>query len=900
LKRHSTRLKTHLRTLARLGIFIAALTFVLAACSPKKNTFFSRAYNNLTAHYNAWWNGNESLKEGITDLERSSKDNFTQLLPVFKLGSKKELSAITSKADRAIEKASIVIQRHSMVFNKKEHNKWIDDSYLMIGKAYFYKQDYNGARRTFEFIQNKFKDSPLIDETTLWLALTNVQTAQYAKAETELGKFKAAMAKTPKPRRLNLFYNKIYAEFFLKQDKGDFARPYLLTGLQLASKKTDKTRLLYILAQLYQKDGNLAKATEYYKQVVKKNPRYDMVFSALINIAKCFDASSGDSRSIVKTLERMLDDVKNKEYKDQIYYALSEVYLKQDSLKRGIENLRLSVANSKGNDFQRSHSALTLADIYFQMPDYQSSQAYYDTALQALPRESPNYDALQTKTKILTELVQNLVIIQTEDSLQKLATMPEAERNKIIDKIIAKLAEEEQKKREMEAARQSDINSVNQLRNDNIGGTNKGGGWYFYNPSAVSFGFTEFTKKWGSRKLEDLWRLSNKQMIEFEEVADGEVLPGDSIAGDSTLARRSTDPMKRETYIQNLPLTPKAIDESNVKIKEALFNAAFVYREGLKDFPNAAESFESLVERFPDTAQNPNLLISCYQLVTIHQKLENPDKVEFYKNLILKNYPDTDYAKILTDPDYNQEIERKKNMVSAFYEQSYDAYKSGQYYLALMNCDDARKKYSADPLMPKFDFLRALAIAKVDIVDSMVTNLKYVIKKHPNSEVTPRAKKILELLAKSNPDMAQKLDFKNLAVVEPKAADTLKTIYISNLADKHYFILKVNSNEVDVNALKIRLSDFNSKEHSLDNYTISSIMFDATDQLVSVGIMASSEKAMEYYNQIIDNQYIMAGITEKQYAIFVISATNYPLLYQNKDLDKYMLFFNKEYLTGSK
>lgn len=900
MKRHSTRLKTHLRTLIRFGIFIAAFSFILVACSPKKNTFFSRAYNNLTAHYNAWWNGNESLKEGIADLERSSKDNFTQMLPVFKLGSKKELSAINSKADRAIEKASIVIQRHSMVFNKKEYNKWIDDSYLMIGKAYFYKQDYNGARRTFEFIQNKYKDSPLIDETTLWLALTNVQTAQYAKAETELGKFKASMAKTPKPRRLNLFYNKIYAEFFLKQDKGDFARPYLLTGLQLAATKTDKTRLLYILAQLYQKDGNLAQATEYYKRVVKKNPRYDMVFSALINIAKCFDATSGDSRSIVGTLEDMLDDVKNKEYKDQIYYALSEVYLKQDSVNRGIEYLRLSVAASKGNDFQRSHSALTLADLYFQKPDYQSSQAYYDTALQALPRENPNYEPLQTKTKILTELVQNLVVIQTEDSLQKLAAMPEAERNKIIDKIIAKIAEEEEKKRQLEAARQNDINSVNQLRNDNIGGMNKGGGWYFYNPSSVSFGFTEFTKKWGSRKLEDLWRLSNKQIIEFEDLADGEALQGDSIAGDSALARRSTDPKKRETYIQDLPLTPKAIEASNKSIKEALFNAAFIYREGLKDFQNSAASFESLVERFPDTAQNPNLLIACYQLVLIHQKLENPEKVAYYKGIILKDYPDTDYAKILTDPDYNQEIERKKNLVQSFYEQSYEAYKAGQYYLALMNCDDARKKYSSDPLMPKFDFLRALAIAKVDIVDSMVTNLKYVIKKYPTNEVTPRAQKILELLAKSNPEMAKKLDLKNIAVEEPKTLDTLKTIYISNLTDKHYFILKVNSNEVDVNALKIRLSDFNAKEHVLDNYTISSILFNTTDQLVSVGIMASSEKAMEYYDQIIDNQYILAGITNQQYTLFVISAVNYPLLYQNKDLDKYMLFFTKEYLKGRK
>lgn len=865
----------------------------LNSCSNKKNTFTRRVYHNLTAHYNTWWNGNESLREGIRDLDKNVKDNYTEVLPVFKLGGKKDLGPINPKADRAIEKASKVIQNNSMYFNKKEYNRWIDDSYFMIGKAYFYKQEYTSARRTFEFILTRYKDSPLTGEIFLWLALTNNELGHFTRSEADLEKFRALMSRIPQPRSMMLFYQKVSADYWLKQERPENAKNHLHAAVQLSRDKAGKTRMLFILGQIYMEEGQFSRATEMFREVVRRNPRYDMVFTAQLNIAKSFDVASGQAGRIEKMLEGMLKDEKNKPYQDQIYYALAEIQFKQGNITPGMDYLRLSVARSKSNDFQRVQSSLRLAGLYFEKPQYIEAQAYYDTALQALPREHPDYEGLKEKTVVLTDLVTNLVVVQNEDSLQRLAAMPEAERIRVIDAIIAKIAEEERKKQEEERMEYGGLPGFNQMGRDMQ--TTTSGAWYFYNPSAISFGFTDFKRKWGNRKLEDLWRLSNKQVMDFGDDPKELAAKGDSLAGDSTLAKRSSDPKKRETYLQDIPLTPESILASNIKISEALFNAAFIYREGLKDLGNSAETFEVLATRFPDTAINKNYLITCYQLVVLNERLGNQEKADYYKSLLINGFPDTDYARILADPDYNREIERKNNAASDFYRRTYEAYTSGQYYLVVMNCDDARLRFAESKQIPKFDFLRALAIGKVDIQDSLVANLQKVVKRHPGTEVARSAADILQALARQDPELAGRIS------LDPMVADSAAkvedvSIYNPGIQGQHFFLIAANSKQIDVNALKIRLSDFNERSYRLENFTISSIVLNDTLEVVSVGVFKSGDASLNYYREIIDNDYVFSALRRSNYDAFVISAINYPVYYQDKNTRRYMAFFEKEYL----
>jgi len=875
-------------------IFLWIVTIIIpTGCSNKKNTFSRRVYHNLTAHYNTWWNGNESLKEAIKDLEKNAKDNYTEVLPVYKLGSKKEATAINSKADRAIEKASKVIQNNSMYFNKKEYNRWIDDSYMMIGKAYFYKQDYASARRTFEFILTRYKDSPLIPEIYLWLGLTNNQMEQFSRSEAELEKFRMLSARKTMPRSMMLFYNKVLADFYLKQNRTEEAIKTLHIATDLSRKKSDKTRLHFILGQLYMGKNDLIKAFQMFQEVIKRTPPYDMQFAAQLNLARCFDVASGEAEKLEKMLQNMLKEEKNKFYQDQIYYALAEIALKKGDRTAAIENLRLSVAKSKDNDFQRVQSSLTLADLYFEKPDYFCSQAYYDTALQALPKDHPTYEALQKKSQVLTELVSNLTVVQTEDSLQRLAQIPENERLKIIDGIIAKYAEEEKKKQEEEMLRQSDLTMLGQ---GNIQRQmDPSGAWYFYNPSAISLGFTEFKRKWGNRKLEDLWRLSNKQITTAWE-EEQTMAFSDSVANDSLLVKISTDPLKRQTYLQNLPLTPEKLRQSNQNIIEALFNAAFIYREGLLDMVNAEKTFEELVERFPDTSLNKHYLLGCYQLVVINEKIENQSKADHYRNILITNYPTTDYARILGDPGYAHEIERKNNIVNEFYSNTYQAYRSGQYYLVVMNCDEAASRFLNHPLLPKFEFLKSLAIGKIDVIDSLAVNLQRFIMHYPKHELAAHARNILDKLSKLDPSITSRIQLSGDSISLGTSAEPPKTPYLVETQSDHFVLLMVNPLQTDINALKIRIADFNERAFRLENFYTSDILLNDTLQIISIGVFKNASKAMDYYHHILDNEYVFSMLKEKFHETFVISTKNYQTFYQDRDISKYKSFFNKEYL----
>ncbi len=883
-----------------LVVFISSLT----SCSTKKNSFTRRVYHNLTAHYNAYWNGNESYKEGVRTIEKNVKDNFTMVLPVYKYGTEKDAQSILPNMDRAIEKASKVIQRHSMYFKRKEYVRWIDDSYLLIGKAYFYKKEFSSARRTFEFVTNRYSKEDSRFDAELWLARTYNQTGEFEKAESILDNFNSSLRKGNAPASLEKEFSMVYANFHILQQQYDEAIQYLQRAIELNHRKKDRNRMRFILAQIYQELGDMREAARLYQLVIRKNPPYDMAFNARINLAKTYDAKSGNRSMIVKKLNKMLRDDKNKEYRDQIYYALSEIYRKDKEIDKTIENLALSVATSESNDYQKSISSLELADIYFKQPDYKLAQAYYDTAMQVLPREFPNYEELTKKTAILTDLITNLQTIQLQDSLQRMAAMPEADRNAILDKMIKKIAEEEARKAEEERERQQTLSMLEQTNRQQNRNIQQSGGWYFYNPSAVSFGYTEFQKKWGRRKLEDLWRLSNKQMApEFggEEAGEGELAQADSLGTDST-AVVVTDPKKREYYLQDLPMTEEKMAESNAKIENALYNIGYIYKDGLKDNAKSTEAFEELIRKFPE---HENKLQVYYQLYKNYDEVPDPEKAQYYQNMIVKDYPESDYAKIIVDPNYNLVLEAQRNAAKNLYEDTYSAFLNNQYYLVINNYNEAAEKYQESKLLSKFEFLKALSLGKVQDLDTLAGSLRHLIDTYPESEVKPLAEDILaRLQPDENGDMVLADEPAGPDAKGDKGAnaaeEVLSSTYKTDMNAVHFFMLLVDGAKTNINALKIRLSDFNTKYYRTAQLKINSIIFKGNVQMITVGNFENGKKAMSYYNSMLQNPYVTGPLEGTEFKSMVITVDNYPIFYREKDPDTYLKYFDKVYLPEKK
>lgn len=883
---------------------------VLYSCSTKKNTLLSRTYHNITTHYNIYWNGNESFKTGMNTLKESVADNYNSILKVYNYGTLAESRKVSSNMDRAIEKAGVAIPRHSMLIKNVEHNRWIDDCYMLIGKAQFYKQDYVNARRTLDYLQKQYPGTSTDLEASIWYIRCLLQQKKFEDVAAQFEQLETKLARTKAPYRIRREIPLLYADYYLLTGNYQAAKTNLTQGLALASDRKLKARINFILGQIAQQEKNFAEATRYYTQVIKSPASYEMVFNARINLAKSFDVSTGNKAELEKQLGRMLKDTKNKEYYDQVYYALAEMAAldKNDTLV--IYYLKRSVANSSKNNYQKSTAALQLADMFFIRQNYEMAAAYYDTTIQTLPLEHPDYTAINTKTLTLTELVKNLRVVQYEDSLQKMAKLPEAQLMAAIKEIIDKKNKEEEQQNalmQQQLSGNSMMNNIPNMRNENIGSVG-GGGWYFYNPSAISFGFSEFLRKWGRRKLEDNWRLSNKRpMAQFDETTPETAAEGDSTGKTKSESAKtiSTDPKKPETYLAQLPKTKAQLDASNARIASALLNLGYIYKDGLNDVPHSVESFEELIRRFPEMKDLNRIY---YQLYLIGMEKPDAALAARYKDLILSKYPDSEYAQLIKDPDYNKEVLARKNRISSLYEETYQAFEREQFRIVILYSNQAIAEYTDKDLIPRFEYLRAIALGKTASTDTMVVALNKLVSNYPTHPITPLAKEILQKYDKTKTAVQPSVAATAATAGQPAAtsmatpypaqsSDTLvPDIYKLNLNTTHFYLMMIDGNKFNVNATKTRISDFVAKEYLTANLSVNAIVLDGGWQMISISSFRNGQAAMDFYNAISKNAYVNSPLANSDYKQMVISIENYPIFYREKKYNGYLNFFRKYYL----
>ena len=871
-------------------LVVSALLFVLStpSCSTKKNTWSRRAYHNVICHYNVYWNGGMSMKEGSKQMQKDTKDNYNEILRVYNYGDKKDATKLNPKMDRTIKKASIGIQKNSMYFGGREYNPWVRESYLMMGKAHFYKQDYTSARRVFDYVSKEYEDYPIRFEGYLWLAKVYIQTERFQKAEAILNFLQSRIDESDFPASVKKDMVLVYADFYIAQKNYYTAFTYLERALEMGINRDLETRVEFILAQINQYEGDLTAASEYYKKVINNNPDYIMDFQARINLAKSYDEGTGDSKHINKVLNKMVKDFRNKEFLDQIYFALAEIAFKDGNEKLGIEYLQKSVSTSTNNPFQKSTSALSLADIYFAAHDYVPSQAYYDTAVQFLPFDYPNANRIKNKAAVLSDLISYVETIELQDSLQTLAAMDSTALFALVDNMIVNY-QEEKKQQEKQAADEMDEGGVQFVDLDSRSPSQPvGGKWYFYNTTALSQGYSEFVKKWGNRKLEDNWFITDKRAIfswQDSKELENEVDANDSIAPLAV----SSDPENRNYYLAAIPRTPEQLETSTQLIIEAYHSIGYLYLEELNDTANALETYLTFQERYPS---NQYSLESWYALYKIFLEANNQEKAAYYKSQIISTFPESDYAKVILDPDYFIKKKEQKGDAAKLYERAYEAYTKNQYFRVITYAEKAMKDFASDSLlMPKFMFLKALSIGKVETPDSLYAALDSLIAVYPKSEVVPQAKEILKMLQNE-----YGLGTPNVEKPGSKADDDNGENLFTYKADVvHLVIMVLNNGNAEVEPLKVRMSDFKKKFFDLKVLRIKSLMLDNQRAVITVGNFDNAAEAADFLFALENDEYVLSGMNTADYDIFTISISNYPILYREKNVKGYKSFYEKNY-----
>ncbi len=865
-----------------IGLAILVCLMIIAGCATDKDAWINRNYHSLTTHYNGYFNGNESLKEGVAQIRQNHKDDYTRILPVFQYGSQTTASGANSYMDVAIKKASVRISKSTMFIRGAEKNRWIDDCWMLIGKAHFYKMEYEQAIQNFDFVIARYKNQPTRYEAMLWKIRANSQMKRFGDNEALMGLVQNSIESNEASPAVKRLFPLVQADHFLQQGNEEAAVEPLKQAINRTWSKRTKVRSMFILAQIYQKQGMLEEAARFYGKVIEKNPPYEMAFNAKINMARCYSAEKNGSRTIKKYLDKMLKDEKNKEYLDQVYFAMAEVYMKEKNDTMAMKNLRLSVANSNDNPNQKALSSLLLADLHFKYENYQDAQAYYDSAVTYLQKDYPEYDALMVKHKILTKLVSHILVVQMQDSLLRLSAMTPAERTRVVNGIISEINRKEQEAKAEEASGRQNIGFL-EMENRTLNQMQKSTSeWYFDNPTTRSFGFTEFRSKWGERKLEDMWRISSK--MGDATLLTPEELLADSLRQDS-LKAVAANLKNPDFYLKNIPTTPEAIEAANLKVEKALYNMGYIYYHDLTDLDKSGETFDQQIKRYPKGEYVPPAL---YQLSLVYTDWGFADKSAQFRNRLVKEFPDHEYAKIISDPDYFLKKAQAVSAHKAYYSETWNLYQEGKNQVAKSRCDSALANSGFVDGHPKFSLLKAVITGQTEGKPAYQQALEYTASKYAKTPEGVYAASLLKMLAGDQ-------EIKDTFKPDPDKV-TDYSIYAFSSGKPHLVLIIVDTRHGKSDRVKNKISDFNRKSFSLKNLNTTSTILASPLEMITITGFTDAKDAKIYYDALQSGNIITGKDAEGQFYIFPISTDNYPIFFKDKDLEKYQAFFKDHYL----
>jgi len=869
----------------RKAFYLFFVFLLLQACSTKRNTLITRSFHNLTAHYNIYFNGNESFKEAMRQLDASHKDNYSELLPLFNYKNKKEIASLSPQMDKTIKKSLKVIKMHSLkakpkrpkdremskkereFYAKKEFNKWIDDSYFLIGKANFYKQEYAKAINSFQEILNLYKSENSYYPARLWLLKTYIESNRFKDAQEQI-----AIVENDRqfPDNLEQDFLLTKADFYLEQNKYKEAIP-LLEEVSLMVKKRKRARLYYILAQLNALIKDKAKASDYFAQVIDSKASYEMLFNAQINRALLLDANQ-NSEKLEKDLLKMLKDKKNADYKAQVYFALAKIAQTQKNEAKALDYFKLCLESPDVNDTQKALAYLALGDMYFSQSRYLQAGAYFDSTMSFLSPKYIRYEELSEQTRNLKELITNLKIIQQEDSLQQVARMPEKQRNDLIESLIQKV---KQKEAEEKRTMQGNRDNFDHSPGSRTSLPGQSGKWYFYNQTSISYGSQEFKKKWGNRKLEDNWRRSNKKSVASDFWASQD--ESQEAEQDNTL-----DNKKPEYYLKNLPLTDSAMAISDKKIAKALYKVGDIYDQKLHEPELSNKEFSKLVKRYPS---NDLSIEAAYKLYLLHKKEGNANKANYWKKFLIVKYPQSTYARILKDPNYLKQLNRQERAAEKLYQSAYADYEAKNFALVLSKVQEAESKFLTHKLMPKFRLLGAMAVANQGNATEYINRLEFISKNYPGTIEKKRADEILKTLMNDKNNASSS--------IEQAKLNKAKQIYTYKPQSTH-FILFVPLKAMDINRFRFDLFNVSVDKFTELNLEVLSVSLTEKQKLIVIKSIKNFSTARQISGVLVKN--LKSYKKDNDFETFIISQENFLKLKENKEIDLYKKFYNEFYI----
>lgn len=822
------------------------------SCSSEKNTVLNKAYHNTTAHYNAYFYGLEDINKVKQAIKIAQQPDYDHILRIFPSIDSTYKETYKAELEDCIKKASLVIQYH-------KNSKWVDDSYNLIGLARMYGYDFPNAIETFKYVNTKGEDNDAKHFALVNLMRTFIENNDMANAEAVSDYLDRQLLN--KENLKNLYLMRAY--YYQILDQKDNMVRNLVRAEPLLNKK-EKSRLFFLIGQVYQEIGFESAAYDYYQKCVRSNPEYELSFYAKLNMAQVTRLDQKqDLKSIRKYFKKLVKDEKNREFKDRIYHEWAKFELKQGHLSEAIRNFNLSIRSSQNNPRIKGLSYLNLGEVYFDsLKDYSLAQAYYDSAVTTLPKTFENYEAVVTRSEVLTRFVEQINTITLQDSLLALSAKDSAELMNIFT-LEAERREEQKAIAEEKARKKETAESFFSFNQEPTG--IGGGSWYFTNASAVSSGRAEFKRIWGERPLEDHWRRSVK--ISVTDAANNITLATNTSQNQTENEETNSIDQIAQEFLKQVPRTPEQIAESHKKLENAYYNLGGIYHFELNEDKNATETYSKLLKNYPETEYEPEVL---YLLYLMENELGSV-KATKYKELIFEKYPNSLYANLIVNPKYVEESDRTNEQLEQEYKKAYTFFKNGDYESAQLFINKALKEYPNADFTSNFALLNALILGKTASLPDYQLALKSFIKTYPESKLNSYAQTLLD--ASEN--------YQN-RLVQLESAH-FSTVLID---EAHYFVVVADSASIQKdNEVLTRIinSEFGNKHLS-----IGTLKANNGKSYIVVKSLFNKEEALLFYDSVKAEQTI-------EDVNFVISKSNFEVLYKTKELDTYLQFFENNY-----
>ena len=911
--------------LIAIGVAIA-----ITSCSNKKNTAQTRWWQAFTAKYNTYYNGTLAYIDASLEKENGNRDNYTELLPLYTVGNKASRELGKSNYETAIEKCQKTIKLHSITarpewkksrkktardiewLNRKEYNPFLWRAWMLMGRSQFYKGDFDEAASTFTYMCRLYKTQPAIyGKARAWLAKCYIEQDWIYDAEDVIRNMKRDSIDW----RAQKEWDYTYADYYLHIGDMENAAKYLRKVVKHEMRSKQRAREYYLLGQVEAALGRKDEAYKAFKKVIRQNPPYEVEFNARIAMTEVL-ADGSQARKMISRLKRMASDENNKEYLDQVYYAIGNIYLTLKDTTQAIYAYEAGNKKATRSGIEKGVLLLHLGDLYWAKEKYGDAGRCYGEAIGLLDKDRDDYEQLSERSKILDELTPYTNAVELQDSLQLLAKMSEKDRNAAIDRVITALKKKEKEERDREAeenvaAVQEKYDTGQRQNNNFTQQNNRAGGrreasWYFYNPTTVQQGKQAFARTWGKRDNVDNWQRVNKSNVsdfDNEEYKEAELTEEqrDSIAAVEEKAEKekarldtaANDPHKREYYLAQIPFTKEQLEESNAQIEDGLFHSGIIFKDKLDNLNLSEKSFMRLLRDFPETQTKDEVY---YHMFLLYSRKGDNLKAQTYLNKMKNECADSKWTTILTDPYFEDNAKYGTHLEDSLYAATYDAFKNDRFEEVRKNTSVSDKRFPLGDNRDKFLFISGLSQLNEGDADGCLARLDTLVKAYPQSKVSELAGMIINGVRQGRTLMGGNFSMEDVwnrrtAVMSDK--DTTNAKGFSDERNTEFtFMFVYNPDSISENKLLFQLARFNFTNFVVRNFNIEIADAAGLHHMMVTGFR-SFDEARQYARVLYKNDGMMNAA--KGSRSVVISNENLPMLGTQYSYNDYDAFYTEHF-----